>query len=306
MRKSGDVQGTPVRSFLHTICAIVVLSLLWLSATPACGQQPYIPCTKGPETANDAPASRDQGYIEPRQPAQTDAARVPASSAPSVTDAAKHAIDASNDGPITFRGFTTRLYQSYFGEKQQAEDEEEPSHRPGDESPFDSPPFPFAEYIGPYIGYRDTSAYPLMDAIYHGANEKWWKHSRIKIYGWAAPSYNASTSRNTNLPLAYGLVPNQIELSQAVLIFERVTDSVQTDHLDWGFKFTNVYGTDYRFTTAKGYFSDQLLKHNRLYGYDPLQMYVDCYIPWIGEGTIIRTGRFISPMDIEAQLAPDN
>jgi hypothetical protein len=61
--------------------------------------------------------------------------------------------------------------------------------------------------------------------------------------------------------LAYGLVPNHIELSQGVLIFERVTDSVQTDHLDWGFKFTNVYGTDYRFTTAKGYFSDQLLKH---------------------------------------------
>jgi hypothetical protein len=42
-----------------------------------------------------------------------------------------------------------------------------------------------------------------------------------------------------------------------------------------------------------------------LYGYDPLQMYVDCYIPWIREGTIVRTGRFISPMDIEAQLSPD-
>ena len=128
----------------------------------------------------------------------------------------------------------------------------------------------------------------------------------IKIYGWADPTYNASTSRNTNIPLSYGIVPNHLELSQGVLIFERVTDSVQTDHMDWGFKFTNLYGIDYRFTTAKGYFSDQLLKHNRLYGYDPLQMYVDLYIPWIGQGTIIRTGRFISPMDIEAQLSPDN
>ena len=150
------------------------------------------------------------------------------------------------------------------------------------ESPFDSPPFPFADFIGPYIGYRDTTAYPLMDAIYHGPNGDWWKKSRIKIYGWADPSYNASTSRNTNIPLSYGIVPNHLELSQATLIFERVTDSVQTDHLDWGFKFTNLYGVDYRFTTAKGYFSDQLLKHNRLYGYDPLQMYVDLYIPWIG------------------------
>ena len=106
--------------------------------------------------------------------------------------------------------------------------------------------------------------------------------------------------------MSYALVPNHIELSQAVLIFERVTDSVQTDHLDWGFKLTNLYGIDYRFTTAKGFFSDQLLKHNRLYGYDPLQVYADLYVPWIGQGTIIRAGRFIAPLDIEAQLSPDN
>jgi len=36
---------------------------------------------------------------------------------------------------------------------------------------------------------------------------------------------------------------------------KRVPDTVQTDHWDWGFRLTNLYGLDYRFTTAKGYFS---------------------------------------------------
>ena len=233
------------------------------------------------------------------------AAQAPSGSTLPGNGAAESATGASSDTSTTSDGFASRLFDAYFGDKDDG-GEEEPSRRPGAESPFDSPPFPFADYIGPYIGYRDTSVYPLMDALYHGPNADWWKKSRIKIYGWADPTYNASTSRNTNIPLSYGIVPNHLELSQGVLIFERVTDSVQTDDMDWGFKFTNLYGVDYRFTTAKGYFSDQLLKHNRLYGYDPLQMYVDFYIPWIREGTIIRTGRFISPMDIEAQLSPDN
>ena len=41
---------------------------------------------------------------------------------------------------------------------------------------------------------------------------------------------------------------------------------------------------DYRYTTAKGWFSDQLLKHNHLYGYDPLQLYLDIYFPSVAQG----------------------
>jgi hypothetical protein len=81
---------------------------------------------------------------------------------------------------------------------------------------------------------------------------------------------------------------------------------VQTDHFDWGFRLTSLYGIDYRYTTSEGNFSDQLLKNNRLYGFDPLEYYGDFYIPWIAEGVTIRAGRYISPPDIEAQLAPDN
>ena len=302
---SSSRPGT-IRRFPLGGCAILLISWLWSAHSPARGQQSsYIPWAGGLGSVAQAPASRARGVTEPRQTTQPDVTRTPTGSAPGASDAAETSTGSLNVGPKSYDGFGTRLFNAYFGEKQD-EGEPEPSRRPGKEAAFDSPPFPYADFIGPYIGYRDTSAYPLMDALYNGPNGDWWKKSRIKIYGWADPTYNASTSRNTNIPLSYGIVPNQLELSQATLIFERVTDSVQTDHMDWGFKFTNLYGIDYRWTTAKGYFSDQLLKHNNLYGYDPLQMYVDWYIPWIGEGTIIRTGRFISPMDIEAQLSPDN
>ncbi len=229
----------------------------------------------------------------------------PNGSAPSIADPTEIPNGVVFQDPKTYDGFGTRLYNAYFGKKEQ-EEEEVASTRPGTIVPFNSPPFPFAAHIGPLIGTRDTSAWPLMDAFYHGPNQDWWKRHRIKIYGWVDPSVTFGTSKNSNIPLSYAIVPNSLQLSQAILIFERVTDSVQTESYDWGFKFTNLYGIDYRYTTAKGYFSDQLLKHNSLYGYDPLQMYVDLYVPWVREGMIIRCGRYISPIDIEAQLSPEN
>jgi hypothetical protein len=296
-RATGSARRTPIRPSPCLACGIIVVSMLWLNDPSAHGQQSYIPWSSRLETT---PAfARSPEHSDRRAQATTDLAPPAAPAVPAPTD-----ID-STDPDSKYDGFAKRLFDAYFSEKAADNADEAPTRR-GFEPAFDSPPFPFADHLGPTIGYRDTSVYPLIDAFYHGPNGDWWKKSRIKIYGWAEPSYNASTSRNSNYPLSYGLVPNHIQLSQATLIFERVTDSLQTDHLDWGFKFTNLFGIDYRFTTAKGYFSDQLLKHNRLYGYDPLQMYVDLYVPWIREGTIIRAGRFISPMDIEAQLAPDN
>jgi hypothetical protein len=114
-------------------------------------------------------------------------------------------------------------------------------------------------------------------------------------------------------PAAYSVIPNTVQLDQATLYVERVPDTVQTDHFDWGFRLTNLYGLDYRFTAAKGYFSNQLLgKTNpdgsvgNKYGYDPVMFYVDLYDPHVAQGMNIRIGRYISLPDIEAQLAPNN
>ena len=69
-------------------------------------------------------------------------------------------------------------------------------------APFDSPPFPSAEWqIGgtPIIGDPgNVGPWPLMEAIYAGPNGEAWKRSRIQIYGWEAFSWNVSTSSNTS------------------------------------------------------------------------------------------------------------
>ncbi|HEU0177160.1 MAG TPA: outer membrane beta-barrel protein, partial [Blastocatellia bacterium] len=104
----------------------------------------------------------------------------------------------------------------------------------------------------------------------------------------------------------YAIVPKIPQLDQGILRFERLPDTVQTDHVDWGFRLTGLYGIDYRWTTAKGWFSGQLLARNQLYGADPVEAYGLIYVPKVAKGMVIKIGRYISPPDIEAQLSPDN
>jgi Putative beta-barrel porin-2, OmpL-like. bbp2 len=168
-------------------------------------------------------------------------------------------------------------------------------------APLDSPPFPSSDWIyggAPDIGAPDGNTYPLMSALNL-------ENSRTKIYGWVATSINFSTSGTNNFPVSYDIFPNKIELNQAVIYLERLPDTVQNDHFDWGYHVTAFYGIDYRFTTAKGYFSQQLLKFNRQYGFDPVLEYFDLYFP-VKDGLNIRVGRFLSVPGIEAQLAPNN
>lgn len=171
-------------------------------------------------------------------------------------------------------------------------------------APFDSI-FPSTEYLGPTIGVPNTDPiYPLTKLLWGTLPRL--KENNIRLYGWVNPSYNASSSRNSNFPLSYQIVPNQIELEQLVLRVERTPDTVQIDHIDWGFRLSNIYGMDYRFTTAQGYFSSQLLRENNLYGYDAVEAFGQLYFPSLAQGMLVTIGRYISPPDIEAQLAPQN
>ena len=135
-------------------------------------------------------------------------------------------------------------------------------------SPLGSPPFPSSEWDGaPVIGVPgEAPNYPLQKAL--GLTK-----SRVKVYGWASIGGNLSTSHDSNSPTSYNLVPNQVVLDQLILRVERQPNTVQTDHADWGFLVDQIYGTDFRYTIAKGIVSDQLLQKNRLYGYDPTQVY---------------------------------
>jgi hypothetical protein len=185
--------------------------------------------------------------------------------------------------------------------------------RRGTDPPIPSPPYPASDWpIGgtQEIGAPDYQSYQLQSAIDGDPI----KLSKIKWYGWAAIGANGSTNNRgnaskgiaANSPSAYDVYPNTIVLDQLALYTERLADTVQTDHFDWGFRITNLYGQDYRYTTSHGILSQQLLVKNAQYGYDPVMVYADLYFPKLGQGADLRIGRYVSLPDIEAQLAPNN
>ncbi len=217
-------------------------------------------------------------------------------------------------------GFVKRLFRGYPAmrtwfpnwlgkpeEKKEDESEPEPFRR-ALAAPLKSPPFPSGEWQGyPLVGLPPADdVYPLMNAIYGGPNGDAIKESRVKVYGWFNASGNWSNSKNSNTPDSYWIVPNSVQLDQIVFRIERLADTAQQDHIDVGFRSTLLYGIDYRYMTAGGWFSQQLLKYNNLYGADPTEQYIDIYIPGITQGLIIRVGRWIACPDIETQFAPDN
>src|ERR1700722_5350957 len=207
------------------------------------------------------------------------------------------------------QGFLKRLSQAYAKDWNGAADSGPEHPRRALPSPLNSPPFPNSDWSyggSPEIGAPHTNVPPLMEALYGGSNGEAWEQSRVKVYGWLEGSFNLSTSHNSNYPSAYDIEANRVEFDQAVLYVERIPDSVQTDHFDWGFHLSGLFGTSYRFTTNLGYFSGQLLDNHREYGFDPVLEYVDLYFPQVAEGLNIRVGRFISIPGIEAQLAPNN
>jgi len=203
------------------------------------------------------------------------------------------------------KNFFTRLVDAYREDWHPTQAAGPDPARRGYAGPLNSTPFPSSDYsVGgtPVIGAPDTQTYMLMQAVNQNK-------SRVKVYGWLNGGFNVSTSNKgdgANAPAAYYVNPNRILPDQQVLYVERLPDEVQTDHVDWGFRVAQLWGQDYRYTTSKGMFSQQLLARNHEYGYDPIMLYVDLYIPHVAEGMNIRIGRYVSLPDIEAQLAPNN
>ena len=180
--------------------------------------------------------------------------------------------------------------------------------------PQSVPPMPFVDW--PYggttsIGTSRPNAVdsPFMVAIANTALGKWLQDAHIQIYGWVNGGVNFSTNSvqpGGNNPVGYVYTPNTVQLDQAVLYIERVPDTVQKDHIDWGFRLSALYGENYRYTNSYGLESWQFNGNNNVYGYDFPMVYGELYIPYVAEGLLFRFGRYISIPDIEAQLAPNN
>jgi Putative beta-barrel porin-2, OmpL-like. bbp2 len=180
-------------------------------------------------------------------------------------------------------------------------------------TPQSTPPMPFTEW--PYggttsIGVTRPSSIdsPLMAALGNTKLGEAMNDNHIQVYGWINAGGNLSNNsvRGGNSPAAYDYNPNTVQLDQAVLYIERLPDTVQKDHVDWGFRLAPIFGENYRYTTAYGLWSYQLLNQNKNYGYDMPMAYGEVFIPQIAEGLLVRVGRYISIPDIEAQLAPNN
>ena len=174
------------------------------------------------------------------------------------------------------------------------------------DSPLDNPPYPFTDWTinsGYPIGESwDSPVGPLQHALVGTKldNTHW------RFGGWLDVGTQYSNARNTNLPDSYELVPKHIELDQLVFVAQKMVDTVQKRYVDWGFYSAQLVGIDYRFTSAKGVLDDQLLSHNNLYGYDPVLQWGEVYFPKIADGAVLQFGRYISPIDIEAQLSNSN
>jgi hypothetical protein len=217
------------------------------------------------------------------------------------------------------KGFWERLTNYYAVEWGQSGPPADPKAPPGrieswPPTPETTPPMPFTEW--PYggstlLGVNRPAAVdsPLMVALGNTGIGSALAASNIQVYGWIDVGGNLSTSttpQGGNAPAAYDYRPGTLQLDQLVLYAERTPDTVQTDHNDWGFRFSVLYGENYRYTTAYGLLSDQLLTHNNENGIDFPMLYGEYYILKVADGLMIRVGRYISLPDIEAQLAPNN
>ncbi|HXW73077.1 MAG TPA: outer membrane beta-barrel protein [Methylocella sp.] len=220
--------------------------------------------------------------------------------------------------------FFSRLYWAYAYEWGLPAAPTDPNAPPGpptrrpppwQPAPESSPPMPFADWPqggNDYIGVSTPNSVdsPLMKAI--GTDNivgQTLNEEHIQIYGWIEPGGNVSSAKtgyNGNSPAAYMFTPNIVQLDQAVAYIERVPDTVQMDHIDWGFRISAMYGSDTRYTSAYGIFSNQLQFGNHFSGYDMPMVYGEMYIPYVAQGLEFRLGRYISVPDIEAQLAPNN
>ncbi len=148
--------------------------------------------------------------------------------------------------------FIGRLYHAYADEwgAPLPDDPNAPQSRRAGYGPpaAASPPYPFTEW--PYGGATPIAVSlpnaidsPLMKAVGPTPAGKFLEDNHVQVYGWVDAGFNISTARSLpgalnggNAPTAYSYQPNIPQLDQAVVIIERVPDTVQKDHWDWGFR----------------------------------------------------------------------
>jgi hypothetical protein len=158
---------------------------------------------------------------------------------------------------------------------------------------------------------------PVPAAVAAAAPDRWWlmrelqgtwmgafmDDNRLFFTGWIEQSYTASTDRVTNGTVVWNDRANKYLLQQGWFRLGRSVVTSGTTEPTFGFQIDVLTGSDYRFTLPRGLFNSQLQNSTgaqNLYGVDPIQHYVNMYVPTLFRGTEFRVGRLYTPWGVES------
>ncbi len=139
----------------------------------------------------------------------------------------------------------------------------------------------------------------------------------FRIGGWLAQGFtwnSDSPADRTNGTVTFNDRSNEYQMNQLYLYMERPVDRRQR-RWDIGGRVDLLYGTDFRFTTARGLETDvapngQIRQrwnsdNRRFYGLAMPQLYMEVAMP-LAAGTSVKLGHFYSPLGFESVMAPQN
>ena len=129
----------------------------------------------------------------------------------------------------------------------------------------------------------------------------------FRAEGWVAQSFSANAlapkRQRFNGPVTFVDRPNKYQLNQLYAVLARGTQTSPCQFFDIGGRIDLLYGTDARFTTARGLDDDLISdQDSRFYKFSLPQMYAEMAIcDWK-----LQLGRFYSILGYETVTAPDN
>ena len=135
------------------------------------------------------------------------------------------------------------------------------------------------------------------------------KNHGVKVYGWAAQGFTANPSDprdNFNGPVTFNDRANEYQLNQVYAVIEKPIDT-EENCWDVGGRIDMLYGTDHRFTLARGLDAERddgtpRWNTNRFYGLALPQAYGE-----FGYNDLsVKVGHFYTIIGYEVVTAPDN
>lgn len=191
-----------------------------------------------------------------------------------------------------------------------------PAHLPSGPPESGKKPEPL-QITAPLLPPTPPAVPPAPTAVAGAPPERWWlmrtaqgtwlgallDDNRLYLNGWIEQAYTASTAQTTNFPVIFNDRANQYLLQQAWVRFGRRLATSGTTDISWGYQVDILNGSDYRWTMSRGLFNSQLDNSTgaqNLYGVDPIQHYVNLFVPTLFRGTEFRLGRFYSPFNFDS------